>query len=169
MRRFMTLFGMVLLAGAITAPAVAGPIVQTVEGRLVDTLVFGIPADQVVLAPGEDPGVNWASNDIWHVRNVPVTEKVVSLDGSTEIGQLERSVNFNLNMATGASTAWCSFTITLTDPDLGAFDGHCGGSLVSGIMIGNGPGGHLSGTYHLEAGGAPGVGPYVIEVDIAAR
>lgn len=167
MRRLSTIIGTALLAGTLTAPAIATPTVYAVEGRLVDPHIFGVPADQVDLAPGGDPGFNWTSNGIWHVRNVPVTEGIASLDGSTQIGTLARSFNFNLNMATGASTAWCDFTITLTTPDLGAFDGHCGGSLIDGIMIGNGPGGHMEGTYSLEPGGVPGVGPYVIAVEIA--
>ena len=167
MRRIMTLMGTLLLAGAMSAPATAAPpTVHEVEGRLVDAYVFGIPADQVEMTPGEDPGFNWMSNGIWHLRNVPVTETIATLDGSTEIGHIERTFNFNLNMATGASTAWCRFTVTLTDPDLGAFDGRCGGSLTDGIMVGNGPGGHLGGTYSLEAGGVPGVGPYVIALEI---
>lgn len=167
MRRWMTIIGTAALVGALTAPALAAPTVYMVEGRLVDPQIFGVPADQVELLPGEDPGFNWASSGIWHVRDVPVTEGIESLDGSTVVGHVERSFNFNLNMATGASTAWCDFTITLTDPDLGAFDGHCGGSLVQGTMVGNGPGGHLEGTYSLEPGGVPGVGPYVVAIEIS--
>lgn len=167
MRRWFTLLGATLLFAALSVPASAASTVQVVQGRLVDTHAFGIPADQLVLEPGNDPGTNWASDGIWHMRSVPVTDTIESLDGSVEMGQLVRSVNFNLNLATGASTAWCSFTMTLTDPDLGVFDGHCAGTLLDGTVTGNGPNGHLRGIYYLESGGIPSIGPYVIELEIA--
>lgn len=166
-RKLSMILGVGFLVGVMAAPALATRTVVSVEGRLTDPYVFGLPADEVVMAPGDQPGFNWTSDGIWHVRNVPVTETISSLDGSTEVGHIERTFNFNLDMATGSSRAWCAFTITLTDPDLGAFDGRCGGSLVNGTIVGNGPGSHLMGTYSLEAGGVPGVGPYVIELEIS--
>jgi hypothetical protein len=56
--------------------------------------------------------------------------------------------------------------MTFVDPGLGSFSGHCGGSLTSGLITGNGQTGHLEGTYLLEAGGTAGVGPYLIDLDI---
>lgn len=169
MRNKMTLIAVALLVAAIAAPASATPTVHVVEGRLVDTHVFGVPADQVVLAPGDEPGANWLSDGIWHVRRVPVTDTLESLDGTITMGHLERSVSFDLNLTTGASRARCSFTMTLTDPALGAFDGVCSGTLVEGIVVANGPTGHMQGSYSLESGGTPGVGPYVVELEIQEK
>lgn len=174
MRRWLTILGTGLLVSALTVPAVAKQTVTTLQVRLVDTHAFGIPADQLDLAPGNTPGSSWVSNDIWHMRRVPVTDTMDSLDGETTMGYLERSVNFNWDLGALAegevqSTAWCSYTMTLTDPALGTFEGHCRGTLLAGTVVANGPSGHQQGTYTLEAGGVPSIGPYLLDLEIRER
>jgi hypothetical protein len=159
--------------GAITASAAsAAPSVQEIDVVLGETTIFGMPAAQVPLAPGDQPGSNWQSGPIWHARGLPVTDTMFDPDGQTVVGTLERSVNFNWDLAAMAdgvvkSTANCTFSLTLDDPDLGTFDGRCGGSLLTGTLVGAGPSGHISGSYALAAGGVPGVGPY--ELSLAVR
>ena len=64
------------------------------------------------------------------------------------------------------STARCSYTMKLDGIGLGEFDGHCAGDLLTGKLVGNGDDGHQSGTYRLDVGGTPGVGPYLLDLTI---
>lgn len=166
MRKMMSLVSIAWLVVAFAAPAGAAPTVHLVSGRLVDTHLFGIPASEVALVPGDDPGTNWLGDGLWHVRSVPVTDTFETLDGLIVMGHLERSVSFELDLTTGASRARCAFSVTLTEPDLGAFRGRCSGTLLEGKVVANGPTGHVQGTYVLESGGTAGVGPYLLELEI---
>jgi hypothetical protein len=156
-----------------TAPAIAGAPARTdLTARLITTSLAGLPAEEVQLEPGDDPGSNWVTgNGIWHVRNLPATDILESLDGLTEIGHVERVFHFNLDLNDGSSTARCAFTLTLTDPDLGTFLGHCAGSLDAGTFTANGVDkpGHLSGVYELEAGAVSGAGPLIVKLTVIHR
>lgn len=155
MRKWLITLSTTLIVATLAAPAIAGPkTVHTVEGLLVDTQA-GAPSRM------------WVSNDILHVRRVPVSD-ILKADGQV-IGQLDRSVNFNWDQGSGASTAWCSYTLELTNPDLGTLTGHCRGTLLAGTFVGNGPNGHLQGTYTLEPGGVPSIGPYRLLFEIQER
>ncbi len=85
-------------------------------------------------------------------------------DPTRVLGTLTRSINFNLNLATGTSQAWCQFGMDLGE--LGTFLGSCRGSLIEGSFNGHGPDGNIEGRYSLAAGGVPGVGPYELTITI---
>ncbi len=166
MRRMPIVFGALLLTMGLTVSVGAREGTQ-VEALLVDTTIFGIPAAEVPLGPPEvnDPGVNWLSHVIWHVRGLPVGDTVVDLaDTETVLGTLSRSINFNWNLETGRNQAWCTFTMDLGE--LGAFDGTCRGTLIAGGINGHGPDGTVKGGYELASDGVPGVGPYVLTMTI---
>jgi hypothetical protein len=161
MRKLTILLAAMAMTIASTATVAASePIV--LDTLLVDTTVFGIPADQVPMGPPaeNDPGTSWVSNDIWHVRGLPVADTIVDAQSGEVIGQLTRSVNFNMNLNTFANQAWCSFTADFYG--IGTITGRCGGSLLEGTIVGNGDAGHYEGTYALVPGGVFGVGPYAM-------
>ncbi|HWQ23131.1 MAG TPA: hypothetical protein VNK94_03395 [Gaiellaceae bacterium] len=155
-----------ILASAIVVaaipPTALGDTTTAIDATLMNTVVSG-PGD---IPGGRDSsplGVGWHdAAGGWHARNVPVSDDIVDGSGAP-IGTMNRSVSFNVHVATGASTAWCDFTMTLTG--FGTFEGHCNGSLLEGHFSGHGsPGSTLSGTYALAPGGIPGVGPYLLDM-----
>jgi hypothetical protein len=175
MRRIITsAIAIASLAIATTPAAASSPAAETIEVRLVDTHVFGLPVSEIDLAPGSTPGTNWTSVDIWHARNIPVSERMIATDGGADVGTLERSVNFNWDLSALAngeivSQAWCGFTMSFHDPDLGSLSGTCQGSLISGSIVGNGTGAVMRGIYRLDPAGVPGVGPYTLDLEIQER
>lgn len=106
-----------------------------------------------------------------HARKLPVTDDLIAADGST-MGTLSRKVSFNIQPGTGASVAWCSFTMTFTDSGQygGPYSGSCNGSLLEGHFEGAGANGSsVRGEYTLNAGGRPAVGPYSLDVTVSVR
>lgn len=115
--------------------------------------------DVVMPAPG--PGSDWVSDDMWHVRGAEVNDAVT---GEHIRGTLERAVSFNLDLATGDSSAWCAF---VWRGELDTWRGACRGSLVSGSFNGQGVDGTiLFGAYELAPGGTPAIGPYLVSGEI---
>jgi hypothetical protein len=160
LRKLIILLAAMAMALGTTATAAAADESIELDTLLVDTTVFGIPADQVPLGPPavNDPGTSWVSSGIWHVRGLPVVDTIVDVESGEVIGSLTRSVNFNLDLESFTSHGWCSFTADFYG--IGTISGYCFGSLLSGTIVGNGDAGHYEGTYELTPGGVFGVGPY---------
>lgn len=139
-----------LLAPASTAWSDAQ--VLEFDAVLEDTAVVGWPE------PGA--GGDWVEGGIWHTRGVLVTD---TLSGDL-VGTAERSISFDMNLTSGASTARCNFTFAVTDPFDETWTGRCQGTLVEGTFAGHGADGtFIHGTYGLAPGGVPAVGPYWLE------
>ena len=98
-----------------------------------------------------------------HARRLPVTDTLLGANGT--LGQLKRHVSFNMDPSTGASVAWCDFTLTLKN--VGKFSGRCAGTLMKGYFSGIRTAKSIWGTYKLVAGGTPGVGPHTLDFWVA--
>lgn len=143
-----------LPAGVSADRSPAAPTVTTIHVALTHTVVD--PATGRMWADGAG-GQHW--------RDVAVTDDMVDAAGA-QVGTLHRKISFNLQPKTGASRAWCSYSMELSAS--GTFTGTCSGTLLEGRFVGHGRNGAtLSGTYTLGAGGTPGVGPYSLDFSIS--
>ncbi len=170
-----------VVVGAILAVAVPaiGSQSEPVVGRLVDTEVNGLPLTPEYIAelltPGDTLGVNWVSGSIWHVRKLPATDTLKSLDGTETLGFLTRDVSFNLDLEAFAngqvvSQAWGSWTLELVDG--GSFSGRFNGDIIEGRLNAHDGTSKLSGTYRFEAenpAAIPVIGPYLLDLTLTTR
>jgi len=163
MKRSKYLIATVGVALAATAAPVAAAPATTID-------LSGVLVTTQITPPEAGAGSYWGRDQFLHARQIHVEDAFI-VDGDV-VGRLERLVSFNWRNPSDTtdlvSTAHCSFTIELYVEDLGDFAGSCWGTLLSGQLVANGGTGHLDGTYALEPGGVPGVGPYLLEVSVRA-
>lgn len=168
MRQSLTTVAVFFLMLTLAVPASHAGSSTSVQALVVDSTPTGV--GQIPAGHDISPlGVGWhTASGRWHAREVPVIDTLVDpADASAVIGSMTRHVSFNLDPATGASTAWCDFSLSLDG--IGTFDGRCNGSLLVGRLHGHDGSSGVSGVYRLAPGGTPALGPYELDLVITTR
>lgn len=85
-----------------------------------------------------DPGTQWTSGNVVHLRNRSGVSRVVNLQGMPGFdGWMTETVNYNVNLLTLKGVAWGTFNRGFDEID-GTFEGHYAGPITDGLFAGKG-------------------------------